>query len=69
MESPSLAKRCSITKGRTQGIGGDSFSAGFATVPREVTLKGCHDEVGHLGLEHMLDLMCDQFFGLTWLPK
>ena len=29
---------------------------------REVTLKRCHDEVGHLGLEHMLDLMCDQFF-------
>ena len=29
---------------------------------REVTLKGCHSEVGHLGLEHMLNLMCDQFF-------
>ena len=29
---------------------------------REVALKGCHDEVGHLGLECMLDLMCDQFF-------
>ena len=29
---------------------------------REITLKGCHDEVGHLGLENMLDLMCDQFF-------
>ena len=28
---------------------------------REVTLKGCHDEVSHLGLKHMLDLMCDQF--------
>ena len=29
---------------------------------REVALKGCHDEVGHLGLECMLDLMCDRFF-------
>ena len=29
---------------------------------REVTLRGCHDEVGHLGLECMLDLMCDQFY-------
>ena len=29
---------------------------------REVTLKGCRDKVCHLGLEHMLDFMCDQFF-------
>ena len=29
---------------------------------REVTLKGCHNEVGHLGLECMIDLMHDQFF-------
>ena len=29
---------------------------------REVALKGCHDEVGHLGLERMLDLMHDRFF-------
>ena len=28
----------------------------------EITLKGCHNEVGHLGLEWMLDLMCDHFF-------
>ena len=32
------------------------------TMQREVALRGCHDEVGHLGLEHMLDLMCDRFF-------
>ena len=32
------------------------------TVHREVALRGCHDEVGHLGLECMLDLMCDRFF-------
>ena len=29
---------------------------------REVALRGCHDEVGHLGMEHMLDLMHDRFF-------
>ena len=23
---------------------------------------GCHDEESHLGLEQMLDLMCDQFY-------
>ena len=32
------------------------------TAYREIALRGCHDEVGHLGLEHMLDLMCDRFF-------
>ena len=32
------------------------------TAYREVALKGCHDEVGHLGLECMLDLMHDRFF-------
>ena len=29
---------------------------------REFALRGCHDEVGHLGLEHMLDLMYNRFF-------
>ena len=29
---------------------------------REVALRGCHKEVGHLGLEQILDLMCDRFF-------
>ena len=32
------------------------------TAYREVALKGCHDQVGHLGLEHMLDLMHNRFF-------
>ena len=32
------------------------------TAYRQVALRGCHDEVGHLGLERMLDLMCDRFF-------
>ena len=35
---------------------------------REVALRGCH-EVGHLGLQCMLDLMCDRFSGLTWLHR
>ena len=28
----------------------------------EVALRGYHDEVGHLSLQCMLDLMCDRFF-------
>ena len=32
------------------------------TAYREVALRGCHDEVGHLGLAHMLDLLCDRLF-------
>ena len=32
------------------------------TAYREVALRGCHDEVGHLSLEHTLDVMCDRFF-------
>ena len=28
---------------------------------RETALKGSHKEVGHLGLEHILNLMCDPF--------
>ena len=32
------------------------------TAYREVALRGCHDEVGHLGLECMLDLMHERFF-------
>ena len=34
----------------------------LSTAHREVALRGCHDEVGHLDLEGMLDLMCDRFF-------
>ena len=39
------------------------------TAYREVALRECHDEVGHLGLECMLDLMHDRFFCLTWLHR
>ena len=38
------------------------FQLVLPTTQREVALKGCHDEVGHLGLECMLDLMCDRFY-------
>ena len=38
------------------------FQLVLPAAQREVALRGCHDEVGHLGLECMLDLMCDRFF-------
>ena len=41
---------------------GPSLHLVLPTAQREVVLRGCHNEVGHLGLEHMLDLMCDRFF-------
>ena len=31
------------------------------TTHKETALKGCHDQIGHLGLEIILDLMCDHF--------
>ena len=37
------------------------------TAQREVALRGCHDEVGHLGLECMLDSCVTGSFGLVWL--
>ena len=38
-----------------------SFSWFCPSTQREVVLKGCHNEVGHLGMECMLNLMCDRF--------
>ena len=38
------------------------FQLVLPAVQRYVALKGCHDEVGHLGLECMLDLMCNRFY-------
>ena len=29
---------------------------------RETALRGCHDDIGHLGLKGIVDLMCDHFF-------
>ena len=34
----------------------------FYQLHREVALKGCYNKVGHLGLEWMLDLMCDRIY-------
>ena len=38
------------------------FQLVLPAAQREVALKGCRDEGGHLGLECMLDLMYDQFY-------
>ena len=38
------------------------FQLVLLTMHRETTLRGCHDEVGHLGLEQMLDLMHNHLF-------
>ena len=41
---------------------GALFQLVLPVVQRETTPKGCHDEVGHLGLECILGLMHDYFF-------
>ena len=38
------------------------FQLVLLAVHRETALRGFHNEVGHLGLEQMLDLMCKHFF-------
>ena len=38
------------------------FQLVLPTAYREVALRACHDEVGHLSLECMSDLMHDRFF-------
>ena len=37
------------------------------TTLRLQALKGCHDDLGHLGIERILDLLRDQFYwpGMT----
>ena len=40
------------------------FQLVLPATQREVALKGCHDEVGHFGMEHMLDLMCPVLLAL-----
>ena len=46
------------------------FQLVLPAAQREVALKGCHDEVGHLGLEGMVDLMSmTGSIGLTWLLR
>ena len=44
------------------------FQLALLATHQEATLRGCHNEVGHFDLECMLDLMCDHFFDLRWLP-
>ena len=38
------------------------FQLVLPAAQREVALKGCHNEVGHLGLKHMLNPMHDRFY-------
>ena len=38
------------------------FQLVLPATQREAALKRCNNEVGHLGLEHMLDLMRDRFY-------
>ena len=45
-----------------QRIRGDPPSVGLPAAQREVALRGCHDKVGHLGLECMLNLMHNRLF-------
>ena len=42
----------------------------LATTLRIQALKWCHDDVGHLGIERILDLLRDQFYwpGMTEDP-
>ena len=45
------------------------FQLVLPTAHRETTLEGCHDEIGHLGLERMLDLMHNLSSGPKWLCR
>ena len=56
------SKRVSCTGRPGPGVRRDPPSVSLASLQREVALRGCHDELGHLGLECMLDLMHDRFF-------
>ena len=47
---------------RPRESGETLFQLELPATQKEVALKGCHDQIGHLGLECMLDLMHDQFF-------
>ena len=38
------------------------FQLLLLTAHRETALKGCHDEIGHIGPRRMLDLMCNRIF-------
>ena len=38
------------------------FQLVLLAVHKATALRGCHDDIGQLGLEHMLALICDCFF-------
>ena len=60
---PCCSKRVSCTdKTCPENQRRPSFSWFCQLHEGEVALRGCHDKVGHLGLECMLNLMCDRFF-------
>ena len=60
--NPVLKKGVSYRQASPRESEGTLLQLVLSTAQREVALRGCHEEVGHLGLEHMLDLMCDRFF-------
>ena len=57
-EASCSLKGYTLQTGQTKRIRGDPPSAGFTNSLQ----GGCHEEVGHLGLKCMLDLMHDKFF-------
>ena len=57
-----LKKGILYRQARTRELEETLLQLVLPTAYREVALRGCHDEVGHLGLECMLDIMCDRFF-------
>ena len=57
-----LKKGVSYRQARPRESEGTLLQLVLPTAQREVSLRECHDEAGHLGLECMLDLMHDRFF-------
>ena len=49
-----------------KGIPGGPVSIGLTAPHQETTLRGCHGKTRHLGLERMLNLMCNHFFW-SWM--
>ena len=47
---------------RPRGLEETLLQLVLPTAYREIALRGCHDELGHVGLKHMLDLMLERFF-------
>ena len=60
---PSIAQtRCPVQMAQAQRDEETLLQLVLPAVQREIALRGCHDKVGHLGLECMLNLMHDRFF-------